>query len=341
MAFRKLTVFLFNDLEPWERACVEPILENLSQFAFIETIWVTEAQRRFFKKSHQGDFWIVSRHWRRAIDFLAAKNHRSGKLFISILNGVDEKKNLYELSFQSFFAQFSKTTTLIVYSPLEYQFFREIKKVPESQIKLGSLIRPKVEVSQSLNKISGQFQVGTFCDFSTESNIHFFLGVAHFITKQNSQIHFNILGKGPLYGHFSKVINDLDLQDRVSIVETISAATVGALDLFIYSPIRNHHFIPVLLAGAYGVPVVSVDIPGIENFIVPDKTGILVAASEIKAMGEKILQLERESGKRKELGEELKTHLKKTASVESLSQRYQELFFEGGNSTEEEFRNVA
>ncbi len=327
MILKNLTCFLFNDLDPSERSSIEPILENLSQFAQIETIWVTEAQRRFFKKRAQGDFWIVARDWRRALDFLSVKSYNSGKVFVSILYTPQEEKQLYGLSFQPFFSSLPKSTTLIVYSPLEYRFFRDIKKIPESQLKLGSLMMPKRVWQSFPNRNSGKFQVGTFCDFSMESNINFLLCVAHFVSKQSSQIHFNILGRGPLYNHFSRMVSALDLNKAVSIIETVSESVVGSLDLFLYAPLRNYHFIPVMIAGAYQVPVISVEIPGIEDFIVPEKSGILIPSYEIKTMGIKILELYQEQSRRNELGLELNAQLCRSASLNVVTQQYQNLFF--------------
>jgi glycosyltransferase involved in cell wall biosynthesis len=329
MNFKRLTCFLFNDLEPWEREAVEPILESLSKFAFIETVWVTDSQRRHFKSKPKGDFWIVSRNWLRALDFLSAKNYRSGNLFVSVLNGSPEEKRLYDLSFQAFFAGFGDSTTLLTYSPLEYRFFRDIKKIPESQLKLASLALPLLKPLSSpfSPREKDKLEVGTFCDFSVESNINFLLGVAHFVTQRNSKVHFNILGRGPLYGHFSKMICDLDLSEKVSIVETVSDSAIGSLDLFLYSPLRNHHFLPVMLAGAYKVPVISVGLPGIESFITPGRTGFVIPSFEIQAMGEKIIEMLDNSELRAELGLGLKNRVESLASIDLITEKHREIFF--------------
>lgn len=335
------TILLFNDLEAWERACIEPIIERLSQTALIETVWVTEAQRRFFKKNRHGNFWIVSKNWRRALDFLSAQHHEKGQLFISVLGAAQEKKKLYGLSLYSWNSKIPKTATLIVYSPLEFQFLKEIEKVPGEQLQLGLLPPPKSETSAGYASLTRKFEVGTFCDFSSESNISFFLSVAHFVTQQNSKIHFNILGRGLLYDHFSKMISELELEAKVSVVETVSETAVNYLDLFVYFPLRNYHFIPLLIAGAYGVPVVSSEIPGIENFILPDKTGILVPSFDIKAMGEKILELEKDSARRLQLGKDLNSHLQRIASVDSICNLYREILFEKAGQPQTEIRAAA
>ena len=328
MPSKKLTCFLFNDLEPWERAGVEPIIENLCEYAIIETIWVTESQRRFFKIKPQGDFWIVARDWQRALDFLAAKYYSSGKIFVSILHSKSEEKKMYGLSFKSIFSPLGKAITLIVYSPLEYRFFKEIKKIPEAQLKLSSLAIGKTKPQINQTSSTGKFQVGTFCDFSTESNINFLIGISHFITNQTSQVHFNILGRGPLYSHFSKMLIELELDHRVSIIETVSESTVGALDLFIYAPLRNHHFIPVLIAGAYKVPVISIDVPGIEEFIITGESGIVMPSNDIKLMGEKIIQMLHSKEMRQTMGAKLQTHIENIASPSTVSRSYRDLFFQ-------------
>lgn len=341
MNFKRLTCFIFNDLEPWERGAIEPILESLSRYAFIETIWVTESQRRFFKSKPQGDFWIIARNWIRALDFLSAKGYRSGKLFVSVLNGSPEEKRLYDLSFQNFFSSLSDSTTLIVYSPLEYRFFKDIKKVPESQLKLASLALPKPSLTPFSPTGKNKIEVGTFCDFSVESNINFLLGVAHFVTKINSEVHFNILGRGPLYGHFSKMICDLNLSEKVSIVETVTDSVISSLDLFLYSPLRNHHFLPVMLAGSYQVPVISIDVPGIEKFIITGRTGFVLPSFEIQSMGEKIIDLINQPELRVGLGRGLKLQVEQLASIDLVSNQYRDMFFNQKSVEESNLRKAS
>lgn len=341
MAFKKLTCFLFNDLEACERASIEPILENISRFSSIETIWVTEAQRRFFKQKVTGDFWVVARDWRRALDFLSVKSYQAGKIFVSVLSNPREEKQLYNLSFKAFFASLPKLTTLIVYSPLEYRFFRDIKKIPESQLKLGVLAMPGRNVDSAQKTGGDKFEIGTFCDFSSESNINFLLGVAHFVSKQNSQIHFNILGRGPLYNHFSRMIESLELNKVVSIVETNAESLVGSLELFLYAPLRNYHFIPLTVAAVYSIPVICVDLPGVEDLILPGKTGIRIPSYEIRTMGEKILELYQDQSLRQSLGSELNRHLTQLLSSDSINQKYRTLFFAEETLEGTDLRKVA
>jgi glycosyltransferase involved in cell wall biosynthesis len=341
MNAKRLTCFLFNDLEPWERGAIEPILESLSQFAFIETVWVTESQRRYFKSKPKGDFWIIARNWVRALDFLSAKSYRSGKLFVSVLNGAPEEKRLYDLSLQAFFASLADSTTLIVYSPLEYRFFRDIKKIPESQLRLASLALPKTHSVAFNHREKNKIEVGTFCDFSIESNINFLLGVAHYVTKRNSKVHFNILGRGPLYAHFSKMICELELSEKVSMVETASDSLINSLDIFLYAPLRNHHFLPMMLAGAYQVPVISAGMPGIENFILDGQTGFVVSSLEIQSMGEKIIELVEKPELRSQLGQALKAQVESVASIDLVLGHYREMFFNQKSVEENSLRKAS
>lgn len=339
MVSRNLTCLLFNDLESLERSSIEPMIENLSSWLPIETVWVTEAQKRFFKGKVSGDFWVISRNWRRALEFLAYKAYRGGRVFVSVLNTQQEEKNLYRLFFQPFLTSLPKFITLIVHSPMEYHFFRDIKKVPISQLRYAPVAVP-VQGKPQLKQPSNKFEVGTFCDFSAESNINFLLAVAHFVCKQNSQIHFNILGRGSLYSHFSKMIHSLGLNEFVSLVETQSVDSVGVLDLFLYVPLRNHHFIPVMLAGVHSLPVLSVELPGVQELILPGETGLLLSSFEVRLMGEKILDLSKNEGLRGSLGRALNQHLQQSFSPKFLNEKYRETFFDV-SSVPEKLADVA
>lgn len=323
-----LTCLFFNDLEPYEKVFIEPLMEKLSEVTSIETIWVTEAQRGFFRrKKIVGDYWVVSRNWRGALDFLAVNSNRARRVFVSVLGPVREEKGLHGLTFQAFKNPIPKSATLIAYSPLEFRFLRDIKRIPETQLKLCSLPLPSDWSLESSLIQNEKFQVGTFCDFSSENNINFLIGVAHFVSKQNTQIHFNILGRGPLYAHLVKMVNSLGLNQTVSVVETTSPNSIKSLNLFLYAPLRNHHFIPLMLASAYSVPVVSVDLPGIEAFVSEGHTGFIIPSYDIRAMGEKVIKLYQEKALRDLLGEQFNRNLKKNLSLDVVARNYESIFW--------------
>lgn len=333
MALKNLTCLIFNDLESFERSSIEPIIEHLSDSTAIETIWVTEAQRRFFRKKTRGDYWVVARDWRRALDFLSWESFSGGRIFVSVLHMKQEEKRLYGLSFRSFLKSLPKCLTLVVHSPLELHFFHNIEKVPLGQLKLAPLAMA-AHLKPQNNRVSDKFEIGTFCEFSVESNINFLLAVAHFVSKQSSQVHFNILGRGPLYAHFYRMIDSLQLNDVVSIVETQSESSVSVLDLLIYAPLRNHHFIPVLLAGAFSVPVIATDLPGIHDFISAENAGMVLPSYEVRALGEKILEISRNPSLGKTLGHALNQHLKQNFSFSLINQKYRDIFFGDGSMVE-------
>lgn len=337
-----LTCLFFNDLEPYEKIFIEPLMEKLSESTSVETVWVTEAQRGFFRrKKLEGDYWIVSRNWRGALDFLAVNSNRAGRIFVSVLGTAREEKGLHGLTLQSFKSPIPKPVTLIAYSPLEFRFLRDIKRIPETQLKMSSLPLPSDWSLDSCLNPNEKFQVGTFCDFSSASNINFLIGVAHFVSKQNTQIHFNVLGRGPLYAHLVKMVNSLGLNQTVSIVETTSPSSIRSLNLFLYAPLRNHHFIPLMLAGAYSVPVVSVDLPGIEAFISEGHTGFIIPSYDIRAMGEKVIKLYLEKALRDSLGGQFNRDLKKNLSLDVVARNYESIFWEREPSTPMEWKQAA
>ena len=88
------------------------------------------------------------------------------------------------------------------------------------------------------------------------------------------------MGKGRLEDHLKRLVG-LDLQDCVEIVSEAIGIEMKNLDLLLYLPIRNDHFIPVLLAGAAGVPALSNDLPGVEDIIEDGRTGYLLPTYEI------------------------------------------------------------
>ena len=325
MQSTQLTCLLFNDLEPWERRVFEGVIEGLSSLMSVETVWVTESQRGFFKHNYRGNFWVISKQWYRALNFLTARGHREQKIFVSILDLNDEARPLSGLSILPLFNKLPKTVTLLVHNPAEYRFFNEIKKIHSAQLKWIEL--PFIPNTRTLEPSgNGKFVVGTLCQFKPESNVPFLLSLSHFVSMVDSQVRFRIMGRGPLYGHYSRMVSELGLENQVSIVETVSEEPVGSLDLFLYFPIRAPHFIPLLVAAANRVPVISFRIEGLEDWFGFEEKSTLVSNYEIKSIGSKILELKEDPEKRKMLALKFVANTSNKFSLENVSKKFLNLF---------------
>ena len=97
--------------------------------------------------------------------------------------------------------------------------------------------------------------------------------------------------------------------------------------MLLYVPLRNEHFIPVLLAGQAGIPVIASEIPGIEELVTDSKEGFIVPVNETRPMAELLLRLSGDALLRKNMGANLRKRLGENLSPEKLNSDYERLFF--------------
>jgi glycosyltransferase involved in cell wall biosynthesis len=133
-----------------------------------------------------------------------------------------------------------------------------------------------------------------------------------------------------LYGHISHMVSELELEKTVDVVETNNLVDVADMDIFLYGPLRNDHFLPLLIAGGQGIPVLANEITGIEQFVTDGHTGFVVPVNEVKPMAELIIRLSDDKSLRNAMGNALKERLSEKFSYTVLAENYEAVFFPQG-----------
>jgi glycosyltransferase involved in cell wall biosynthesis len=107
-----------------------------------------------------------------------------------------------------------------------------------------------------------------------------------------------IVGMGPRREAISRLVDQLDLSERVFLLGSLPEREKNCLyqtsDLFIMPNIHIAHDqegfgIVLLEAGRYGLPVIATSIEGIRDAVIDGKTGCLVAEKDAAAFIKKIL----------------------------------------------------
>jgi len=322
-----LHCIFFPDLLAWERECFEPILQALSANYDLRR-WEASTLRRGSLKEIRatGHVWVISHRWQHALRFFSSVTRT--RLFVSVLGPVSSHDSIAMLFVRRFRSFVPRGVTLLAHSPLSYRFLREIQHVSESQIAFLPLGIPTTRVESEKTPVQGRpFVVGTLARFTSESNLHYFLTVAHYVTRQRPDIRFKLMGAGLLTTHLKEMISSLELREQVSVHETRESAEVRSLDLFLFTPLQNEHFIPLLHAGAAGLPVISLDLPGIDSLIVDGRDGFLVSVNETRPMGELILRLASDDYLRESIASRMAQRLRAELSPERCLPAYEQAFF--------------
>ncbi len=103
---------------------------------------------------------------------------------------------------------------------------------------------------------------------------------------QNTDVYYVIIGDGPYRGEIERLINELQLQDRVQIIADANDELLmhyyRAADIFIMTPDRIENDregfgIVYLEASWFGVPIIASNLPGIDEAVQDNETGILIS----------------------------------------------------------------
>lgn len=322
-----LKIFLGSDLFPWEKQALLPLFHRLGQDWKVEQVPVGHAQRNILGKNESGVVWIIARDWRSAVKFLGVKKQLKAKVFVSVMALSSPRENIYRVLLKKMVGSLPESVTLLVHSPLNYRFFTELEGFSHERVRFLPLSLPEMNTKKK-EKTATAFSVGTFGPLMSDSHLNFVVSVAHYLVKKNDKIHFRMMGSGPLYQHASHMIRELSLTDHVTVVETVDPETVEELDVLLYSPLRNDHFLPLYFAGMAGVPVVATEVPGLTDFLKDGQSGFIVPINETKSMGELVLRLQQDKHLAASMASRLQESLLNSVSVSHLAGDYAKLFFQ-------------
>jgi glycosyltransferase involved in cell wall biosynthesis len=137
----------------------------------------------------------------------------------------------------------------------------------------------------------GKKTVGILGRISPEKNIPFFLDIAEKLDE--GVYEFVIAGDGPDRGKIQQRIKQSGLEDRVRMLGDISNpdAFLASIDVFVLTSFREAFPMSILEAFAVGTPVVTIDVGGISEAVVNEKTGILIETHSADEFASKITEL--------------------------------------------------
>lgn len=323
MAEFELTRILFPDLLPWEKEGLHPLFAQLCINHRVQDLSISPVRPRLPQERLGSEpLWIVAKNWPEAVRWGA---RHSGPVVISVIHLTRRAAPLPFLFLERMRKRLPSNVTLVTHCPLSQRFFLEIEGMSESQTIFLPL--PVGSADRRERAPGAPVTVGVLARFLSESNLHYCLNVAHYVARKNPEVHFRILGSGPLQSHLERMVKDLGLHST-QVVAGANASDVATLDCLLFTPLRGDHFIPILLAGRFGIPVLATECPGIDEFILDGQSGFLVPVNETKPMAELVLRLGSDALLRRSMGEKLSTHLSATRSAQNIAPAYEKAFFD-------------
>jgi glycosyltransferase involved in cell wall biosynthesis len=147
--------------------------------------------------------------------------------------------------------------------------------------------------------------VGVAARLHPEKGVVYFLEAAAHVLKFLPQVHFLVIGDGPLSGELQTYTKQLGIQERVRFLgfRLDAQEIVGLLDILVVPSLSEGTPLVTLEAMTAGVPVVASAVGGIPEQIRHHREGLLVPPRDSAALGEAVLQLLQNPTWMQQLGE--------------------------------------
>lgn len=159
----------------------------------------------------------------------------------------------------------------------------------------------------------------------------YFLEAAAGVARRQENVHFVLVGDGPLRSEIKRQASSLGIGDRVHLLGDRRDARrlAAAFDVAALSSLSEGLPNTVMEAMSAGVPVVATAVGGTPELIRDGETGYLVAPAEANALAERILAMLGDSAASRELAkrgrEFVNTRFSMHRMVESVETLYEEL----------------
>lgn len=167
----------------------------------------------------------------------------------------------------------------------------------------------KQEARQKLNLPVDKFIIGAIANLYKTKGLEYLIEAA----KQFTNVHIAIIGEGAERKNLQSKIKNLKLENNVFLIGSVPNAYqyLPAFDIFVLPSIKEGFPYTLLEAMAAGLPIVATDVGAVPEIIENQKTGLIVAPADARALAEAIAYLIENPEQAKQLGTNAKEAVKK------------------------------
>ena len=183
-------------------------------------------------------------------------------------------------------------------------------------------------VRRSLNIPENAPIVGTVAVFRLQKNLKLWLAAAALMKQMVADVHFLIVGDGPLRNEIEQEAHSLALDGCIHFpgLQQDVRPYLSAMNLYMIS--SNYEGLPIALLEAMSasLPVVSTSVGGIAEVVVEGKTGFLVANPDPEALAAHAAQLLNNVRLRSAFGEAGQRRVEEQFSMQRMVHELQTLY---------------
>lgn len=172
------------------------------------------------------------------------------------------------------------------------------------------------------------FHIGTVGRMVPVKDFNLFLEIASEIKKQTNNVHFSILGDGPLKEPLTQKAKDLKLNGCLEFLPMTPDPMpyYNSLDLYLNTSVHEGIPLSILEAMSCAKPVVAPKVGGIPEIISDGENGVLLEAREPKKIADLCLRLMRDKEIRKDLGLTALERVNSNFSHSIMAETYNHLY---------------
>jgi glycosyltransferase involved in cell wall biosynthesis len=152
------------------------------------------------------------------------------------------------------------------------------------------------------------------------------------IIEQIPQARFLFVGDGILKSEMEREIAGTPLADRIVFTGLVPPqripAMISAMDVLVHTSLREGLARALPQALIAGKPVISFDIDGAREVVLPDRTGILVAAKDINGLAQAMRELGSDAMKRERFGKEGSLRFTDQFRHETMTRRIRDVYID-------------
>jgi glycosyltransferase involved in cell wall biosynthesis len=178
---------------------------------------------------------------------------------------------------------------------------------PPSKIAVirNGVLESRASRSDSRNLLCGELGldpnvrlIGMVARLQPVKGHRFFIEAATTVLRERTDVHFLLVGDGPLRAEIENQAGDLGIADRIHLLGDRTDVTdlVSAFDLLVLASLHEGLPNSVMEAMAAGVPVVATAVGGTKELIVDGETGYLVPPADTGALADRIMFALRDKG---------------------------------------------
>lgn len=173
--------------------------------------------------------------------------------------------------------------------------------------------------------------IGTICVCSEQKGLPDLLAVAKIVSARLPNVHFVVVGNGPVREAMEKRSREMGLADAVTFTgwkDNAGATMLPLFDIFFQPSLWEAMSMVVLEAMAAGKPIVATDVGDNRHVVVDGTTGFVVPRKDHAAMADALSRLSESATLRASLGDAGQKRYRELYDARSMARAHEALYGE-------------